>query len=716
MDAARRKALALVVARVVASRLYQAVIDAGVLTEADWDHLRRNVPEDLSASRLAFAEALVEEHYARGGLSLFLNRLLRLNDDVDIYVELSAFKADVAVNEEAMQAALARRANFLAFQELAVFCKQVSPRVCLVYAQRPGKDAKLGTGILIGPDLILTTYHTLTMHIANGQQRDEPDVQLWAVFDHLDGDPIQEIEDVSNDVALVRFHEHWLVDASPDYPPDGTFLKPTPVQEQELATHLDYVVARLSEPAGEGTHRFLGGAVRGWLHLERDVEPTVRDDDRIIIPQHPSGDPQQIDFGRHSQAQTAFDSSNTRIRYSTESARGTSGAPCFNQGFKLVGLHNAAFMPDGPPARCNQAVRITLIRNQARARVPFVDLTRPTVRLWNVSEDRTAPKPIVGRGKLLSWLRDASKSGLLPKNDRAFVALGEGTRVGRSFSAQIVRAHAQGTSDVVVCLGEQDQIPKAADDFLISIGNQLRIDVAALNRLPARPARDAALPLAPGDVEASDPDKLNKWLSDDLPRWFGEIIAAHYGTRDKVAAARRARDELVNAGIAVPRELAELAAALSPQVSAPIDNRVWVVLDNLHREALSEEVELLLAGLLGLNADDGLLAIGLQRLRWIFLGDAPECLVPASPIVEQLDPGALSADDLFDTLRALCSAIALDTQQALSVVEASTHTIWSQSGIDELGVDQRLPRIQSAASDFAGRLYRTRERLRGQSN
>ena len=88
----------------------------------------------------------------------------------------------------------------------------------------------------------------------------------------------------------------------------------------------------------------------GYRFPPTGLPRNFRKDDRIIIPQHPHGHTLQIDFGRLKET----DQSTTRIRYTTESDKGTSGAPCFNhhfnagaQQFKLVGLHNADYRPDG---------------------------------------------------------------------------------------------------------------------------------------------------------------------------------------------------------------------------------------------------------------------------------------------------------------------------------------------------------------------------------
>jgi hypothetical protein len=111
---------------------------------------------------------------------------------------------------------------------------------------------------------------------------------------------------------------------------------------------------RLDQKVGLQPLKLSGGRRRrSWVELAQDTVPQgLTAQDWIIIPQHPNGFPLKIDLGRYQE----LDQSGTRIRYSTNTSLGSSGSPCFNHQFKLVGLHNASV---GPVTKrlANQAIR-----------------------------------------------------------------------------------------------------------------------------------------------------------------------------------------------------------------------------------------------------------------------------------------------------------------------------------------------------------------------
>lgn len=219
------------------------------------------------------------------------------------------------------QASLVGRIPTLSLLELAKFVNSVQGQICLIVSRNGAAGSKLGTGFLIGPDLVLTCRHVLSgFPNACDIHADGRRVELY--FDFNEGNPV---EDVNANPAFARkatLHANWHVDSCTDTDPDGMLDDPLePEDATRISNALDFVLLKLNEPIGLHPVDPNGGHQRGWVSLPPDGLNPAKDD-WIIIPQHPHGFPQRIDLGRFQ----VLDPTQTRLRYNTNTAPGTSGA------------------------------------------------------------------------------------------------------------------------------------------------------------------------------------------------------------------------------------------------------------------------------------------------------------------------------------------------------------------------------------------------------
>jgi len=619
--------------------LLDVVREQGIVN--DFDELRKTLPEDPAHAPEALASRVLGVYEAKRRLHLFVRGLFQRCYRDDLLASLLVpFLASESNDDAAKEASIALRANTLQQRALRDFLNEIEGKLCVIAAVDSfTDDVRRGTGVLVAPDLVLTAYHTLKTHIANGNILTPQPGPLYAFFDHYDGPPIVDPSDKEIRALRVSFHKDWLVCCCEDMEMDGQFLKPDVEQTQMLKNRLDFALVRLAEPVGRHTRRSSGGLRRSWLNLTNSTS-VLRKDDRIIIPQHPHGYPQRIDFGRYSDIDSGYDTSNTRIRYNTETDKGTSGAPCFNQEFKFVGLHNAAFEPQGINIRKNQAIRSDRLLDRLNGKIPLSVPAPAVSRIWSVTASGAAPRVILGRNILLDWIDRAENSSLGDRIDRIYAAVASDKRAGRSFSTEILLAARRDSGDPTVALGNGDQIPNSVSDFIRAIGYQLRIPQQQLNLIPPRPGAD--LPAG-----SADGDKLRKWASEDVPRWFDGILSEHRKqVVDRRIEAKKAIDALKVAGIIdIPSEYATLVNSAEPVYDTryrwPI---AWIVLDNVTSTSWSGELRDLLAGLIGGNLPEDAVPSELRRLRWLFLGGIPDFLSPSQVTIEILNPSEIGVD------------------------------------------------------------------------
>ncbi len=101
---------------------------------------------------------------------------------------------------------------------------------------------------------------------------------------------------------------------------------------------------------------------RGYIALTGD-ELELQPGDPLLILQHPEGD--YLKLGLDTEGSLAYNSNHTRLRYATNTLKGSSGSPCFNINWKLVALHHAGDpnYSELHPAEYNQGIPIHLIYN-----------------------------------------------------------------------------------------------------------------------------------------------------------------------------------------------------------------------------------------------------------------------------------------------------------------------------------------------------------------
>jgi S1-C subfamily serine protease len=192
-----------------------------------------------------------------------------------------------------------------------------------------------GTGILVGPNLVLTNQHV----VRTGTDGTLP-APVTCLFDHKRAS--NGYTTPTRQVKVTR-----VLASSPPAPEDhqaGEAVDPD---------RLDYALLELESDAGNDAI-VDGFEPRGFVTMEPGVG--VPDfDTGIIILQHPLAQPMKVDLGSVTKV------AGTRIWHNAGTTKGSSGAPLFDVQLRLVGLHHAGYAPGEVQLPHNQAVPLALI-------------------------------------------------------------------------------------------------------------------------------------------------------------------------------------------------------------------------------------------------------------------------------------------------------------------------------------------------------------------
>lgn len=229
-------------------------------------------------------------------------------------------------------------------------------RICRVEVGDP--DGLMGTGFLIGPDVVLTNFHVLRPVI---EGRSSPDrVRCRFDFKRLaDGTDAEGV--------TVGLGPDWQIDASPYSAAEaaGSTNPPDPGPDE-----LDYALVRLARPLGAeplDPHSQPGAKgipVRGWVRVPANP-PAIARQTPIAILQHPRRE--SLKLALDTEGVTEVNSLGTRVRYKTNTEGGSSGSPCFDLKWNLVALHHygdPAFHAFTKAGDWNQGIPIAMIRSR----------------------------------------------------------------------------------------------------------------------------------------------------------------------------------------------------------------------------------------------------------------------------------------------------------------------------------------------------------------
>ena len=204
---------------------------------------------------------------------------------------------------------------------------EVEAQVCRVET-----PSEMGTGFLLGPDVMITNYHVMADVIRHPEHASK-------VIMRFDYKRLADGTTLNPGTPFRLETREWLLDESP-YSKVDLLLDPgdqTPTTEE-----LDYALLRLQDEPGNqpvaADKAEPDAPRRKWVEIGEPVAALALDAP-VFIVQHPEAWPLKLAMDTKSVLKT--NNNGTRVRYRTNTEKGSSGSPVFNDQWKLAALHHS---------------------------------------------------------------------------------------------------------------------------------------------------------------------------------------------------------------------------------------------------------------------------------------------------------------------------------------------------------------------------------------
>jgi hypothetical protein len=313
-----------------------------------------------------------------------------------------------------------------------------------------------GSGVLVGPSLVLTAWHVIATDAPGKPQEPAPKLEV-------------RLADGTTQVARVPAAVESMCG-------DDEFLGHAPTNDTHLTDRNDVAVLAMERPAA--LHL-------GYVEL-MSPPPPLRSKDDLVLVHFPEGDAKFIGIGTIAKIRNVT----ARWRHTIGTKDGSSGGACFNKQWQLVGIHQGKFAAEGRFVPLNRFAEPVLAK---------VAEDRAPTTLWSL-DGTPDGQLVIGRGDFFRAVAVAGDPARRVRGVHVKRRVVEAGSAGLSFSADVLEQllARRGLEHRVVRVTQEEAVADLVADI------RRRAAISAIHVPEPHGEPGVALSAAPPETTAKD--------------------------------------------------------------------------------------------------------------------------------------------------------------------------------------------------------------------
>jgi hypothetical protein len=336
--------------------------------------------------------------------------------------------------------------------------RQTAPHMCRIDID--GKVA--GTGFLVKPHLVLTAYHVVSPLLDKDQEIRGSHNRISIVFDDrrdIRGSVVSLMPAIAISVPV-----HWLVDSSHC------------LTVEQLGTDSDEYTREIDAEKGPWDYALIRlEKIASLEHVGLTFGSlSVRDRDPILVFHHPKG---KTLVGTRGAVKSVLPQG-VRFKHTANTKDGSSGGPCLNGNYEVIGIHQAGAyaLGEGRNRVPNRGVPIIPIAKKLVGKLMDPPPELKTIIALDNGE------LVIGRDDAQQWVWRAvpKEAPTAPNSGNKILVVKGSEGRGRKFTLDIVRTLLSGGKHIVVDLDAGNMVQDTPLTFAQKLLTALHADLSDL--------------------------------------------------------------------------------------------------------------------------------------------------------------------------------------------------------------------------------------------
>jgi hypothetical protein len=366
--------------------------------------------------------------------------------------------------------------------------------------------AVAGSGLLVGPSLVLTAWHVIAVDAPGKVQEPAPKLEVL-------------LEDGTRQAVRVPVAHASMCG-------DAEYQGHAPTNEKAVAGRHDVALLAMDRPVASHL---------GHVEIASPL-PGLRTNDDVVLVHFPDGATDFVGTGKMRKIRRVT----ARWRHSVGTLGGSSGGGCFNRELQLIGIHQGELLAEGRFVPLERFVA-PVLEQIARDREPAM--------LWSL-DGTPAGVLVVGRGELFRSVAVAGNPGRRVRGVRIKRRAIDAGSAGLAFSHDILVA-------LLARRGVEHRVVRVTQDEIVpDLVAEIRRRAARKGiKVPAPPTEPGVAPgAAPPETTAKDRAAILASAVDDVAAAQGLTVWFFFDnpTTTVSEAARLAFEGFVGAALVQP--------------------------------------------------------------------------------------------------------------------------------------------------------------------